>query len=321
MGEKSIMAFFNKYTMISLALSFLVGVGQTATALAVNPGWASSQKDARWTGLTFNHSRMLQKLTVQVQIQSPAPMADGFLTRMGAGFTGCSETVKEMKLMAVDMRAEGLSFFDEQYTEKIWFNAGDGRAYRRIRWRKEGDPWVKSYCWTDDGVRRQKIQPASRDESKQAPIKWTQTTESFYPHPKNTVYSEAISDPTLLLYLLSVLEPRNMKSPFEIYVFGKEQLHRLTCRQEKSLPMAVSFKLHSSSGVVGVNSTIKPLVFSIEAESLASKDSKPETFSLLGLQKEIRIYLDPSRRLPIRVSGKNSIYGELILDLSDARLD
>jgi len=315
------MAFFKKYAMISLALSFMVGVGQTATALAVNPGWASSQKDAYWKGLTFNHSRTLVKLTVQIQIQSPAPMADGFLSRMGASLTECSETVKEMKLMAVDMRAEGLSFFDEQYTEKIWFSAGDGRAYRRIRWRKEGDPWVKSYCWTDNGVRRQKIQPASHDEGKQAPIKWTKTTESFYPHPKNTINSAAISDPTVLLYLLSVLEPLNLKSPFEIYVFGKEQLHRLTCRHEKSSPMAVSFKLHSSSDVVGINTTIKPLVFSIEAESLASKDSKPEIFSLLGLQKEILIYLDPSRHLPIRVSGRNSVYGELILDLSDARLD
>lgn len=315
------MGFFNKYMMISLALSFMVAVGQTATALAVNPGRASSQKDVYWTGLTFNLSRQLVKLTVQIQIQSPAPMADGFLTRMGAGLTGSSETVAEMKLMAVDMRAEGLSFLNEQYTEKIWFNAGDGRAYRRIRWQKEGDPWVKSYCWTDNGVRRQKIQPASHAERKQAPIKWTQTTESFYPHSKNTVYSEPISDPTLMPYLLSALEPRNLKSPFEIYVFGKEQLHRLTCRHEKSLPMAVSFKIHSSSGVVEINTTIKPLVFFIESESLASKDRKQEIFSLLGLQKEIRIYLDPSRHLPIRVSGRNSIYGELVFNLSDARLD
>ena len=304
-----------------LALSFLVGVGQTATALAVNPGWASSQKGACWTGLTFNHSRMLVKLTVQIQIQSPAPMTDGLLTRMGAGLTGYSETVKKMKLMAVDIKADGLSFFNEQYTEKIWFNAGDGRAYRRISWRKEGDPWVKIYSWIDNGVRRQKIQPAGRDESKHAPIKWTQTTESFYPYPKNTVNSDTISDPTLMLYLLSVLEPRNLESPFEIYVFGKEQMHRLTCCQEKSSPMAVSFKIHSSSGVAGMNTAIKPLVFSIKAESLASKDRKPETFSLLGLQKDIRIYLDPSRRLPVRISGRNSIYGELILDLSDARLD
>lgn len=314
------MAFLNKYARISLALSFLV-MGQAATALAVNPGWVASPKGACWTGLTFNHSKMPVKLTVQIQIQSPAPMTDGLLTRMGEGLSGSSEPVKKMKLMAVDMKAEGLSFFNEQYTENIWFDAEDGRAYRRIRWRKEGDPWVKIYSWTDNGVRRQKIQPASRDESKQAPIKWTQTTESFYPHPQNSVYSGAISDPTLLLYFFSVLEPQNLKSPFEICVFGKEQLHRLTCRLEKSLPMTVSFKIHSSSGVAGMNTAIKPLVFSVEAKSSASKDRKAETFSLLGLQKDIRIYLDPATHLPIRVSGRNSIYGELILDLSDARLD
>lgn len=313
------MAFFNKLARISLALSFLVGVGLTATALAANLGWTSSQEGARWTDLTFNQSRMLQKLTAQIHIQSPAPMTDGLLTRMGVGLTGYSEAVKKMKLMVVDMKAEGLSFFYQQY--KIWFNPGDGRAYRRIRWRKGGDPWVKIYCWTDNGVRRQKIQPASHDESKQAPIKWTRTTESFYIHPQGAVYSEAISDPALLLYLLSVLEPQNLKFPFEIYVFGEEQMHRLTCRHERSLPLAVSFNIHSSSGIAGINTTITPLVFSVEAESLASKDRKPETFSLLGLQKEIRIYLDPSRHLPIRVSGRNPIYGELILDLSDVRLN
>jgi hypothetical protein len=264
---------------------------------------------------------MLGKLTVQVQIQSPAPMTDELLKRVGAGLAGSSEPVKKMKLMTVDMRTEGLSFFDEQYAEKIWFNTADGRAYRRIRWRKEKDPWVKIYSWTDKGVRRQKIQPAGRVESKQAPVTWSQTSESFYPYPQNTVCSVAISDPTLLFYLLSALEPLNLKSPIEVCVFGKEQLHRLTCRREKSSPMTVSIKTRSSSGVAGINTTIEPFIFSVAAESLAPKDRKQETFSLLGLQKDIRIYLDPSTRLPVRVSGRNAIWGELVLDLSDARLN
>lgn len=314
------MSFIKKYARISLALSLLI-VDLTAAALAVNSGWASPQKAASWTGLTFTQSKMLGKLAVQIQIQSPAPMTDGLLARMGAGLAGSAEAAEIMKLMAVDMKAEGALLLDEQYAEKIWFTAGDGRAYRRIRWRKGGDPWVKIYAWEEKGVRRKKIQPASRDESKQDPIKWTQTTESFYPHPQDTAYSEVLSDPTLLLYLLSALEPQNLKSPFEIRVFGKEQLHRLTCRREKSLPRTVSFQTHSSSGVIAINTTIRPLVFSIEAESSASQDRNPETFSLLGLQKDIRIHLDPSTHLPIRVSGRNSIWGELILDLSAARLD
>ena len=93
-------------------------------------------------------------MTVQIQIQSPAPMTDGLLSKDGGRPCGVFRDGQEMKLMAVDLRAEGLLFFDEQYTEKIWFNAADGRAYRRIRWRKEGDPWVKIYSWAEKGVRR-----------------------------------------------------------------------------------------------------------------------------------------------------------------------
>jgi hypothetical protein len=314
------MVFFSQYAKISLALTLLI-VGQTATAFAGNPGSASSQKAVSWTGLTFYHSGLLGKLTVQIQIQSPAPMTDGLLTRMGIGLAGPSETAEEIKLMAVELKAEGLSFFQEQYAEKIWFNAEDGRAYRRIRWRKGGDPWVKIYSWTEKGVRRHKIEPASRGESKQDPIKWAQTAENFYPHPLNAVSSKVISDPALLLYLLSAFDPQNLKSPLEILVFGKEQVHRLTCRREKSLPLTVSFKTHSSSGVIARKTPITPLVFSIEAEPAGSPDRNPEAFSLLGLQKNIRIYLDPSVQLPIRVSGRNSLWGELILDLGEVRLD
>jgi hypothetical protein len=313
------MAFFKKHTALFFVLFFLAGVGLTATVFAASPGWASSPKDAGWTSLTFNASRMLAKLTVQIKIQSPAPMTDGLLTRMGAGLTGSAATVKKMKLMAVDLRAEGQSFFNEQYSEKIWFDAVDGQAYRRIRWRKGGDPWVKIYSWTDQGVRRQKIQPAGRYERNQPPIKWTRSSESFYPYPQNTVKSRAISDPTCLLYLLSSLDPQNLKSPVEIFVFGKEQLHRLTCRREKSPPLTVSFNTHSSAGTARINATISPIVFSVTAESSAYAGRESETFSLLGLEKDIRITVDPSTHLPIRVSGKNPLWGELVLDLSEVQ--
>jgi len=318
-AEENIMAFFKKYAGIASALFFLAGAGLAATAFAENPGRASSPEGVGWTSLTFNDSRMLAKLTVQVKIQSPAPMTDGLLTRMGAGLTGSAATGKKMKLMTVDLRAEGRTLFNEQYSEKIWFNAVDGRAYRRIRWRKGGAPWVKIYSWTDHGVRRQKIQPAGRSENNETPIKWSRTSESFYSYPPNLGHSKAVSDPMFLLFLLSSLESPEQKSPFEIFVFGKEQLHRLTCRREKSSPLAVSFKIHSSAGEVGINHPVQPIVFSVAAEPFASKGKKLETFSLLGLEKNIRITLDPVTHLPIRVSGRNSLWGELVLDLSEAR--
>lgn len=313
------MAYMKKYRMISSVLFFLAGLGFTATALVVNPGWASAPKGASWTSLTYRASRLSAKLTVQVKVQSPAPMSDGLLTRMGAGLTGSAATARPMKLMVVDLSAEGLPLLDEQYSEKIWFDAADGRAYRRIRWRKGGESWVKIYSWTDQGVRRQKLQPADRYERSQAPLKWTGIRESFYPYPRNMIHSSPISDPTYLLYLLSNLEPRNLKSPFEMFVFGKGQLHRLIVRQEKSPPLTVPASIRSAVGGAGMNGTITPIVFSVTVESSAYKSREPEIFSLLGLERDIRITVDPATHLPIRVSGKNHLWGELVLDLSEVQ--
>ncbi len=133
--------------------------------------------------------------------------------------------------------------------------------------------------------------------------------------------SGVVSDPILLLHLLSTREPHKLDSPFEIPVFGKEGFHRLTCRPETIVPVKVSFKTRSSSGVTAFNSTMKPLVYSIEAGSLAPPNRKPEVFSLLGLQKDIRIHVDAAMRLPIRISGRNLKWGELVFELRDAQLD
>jgi hypothetical protein len=239
---------------------------------------------------------------------------------MGVGGTECSGTGKNIKLLAVETRAQGILIFDEQYAEQVWFDTADGRAYRRIRWRKGDDPWVKIYCWTDRWVHRLEIRPGSPDEHKQPPTKWSQRAESFYPYPKGMSGCTLISDPTLVFYILSVLEPSRLQPSFEMCVFGRKQLHRLTFRYEGSSTMEASFKLHAPSGVVRIESKLKPLVFSIEAEPLATENTKPEIFSLLGLQKDIRIYLDASRRLPIRISGTNTTLGKLVLELSDATI-
>lgn len=314
------MASITKYAGIALAVLFMVALYQPATALKMDPPGIASTKNARWTALTFNYSGILTTLTVQIKIQSPAELNDRLLARVGASLTASELTAKEMRLMTVDLKTAGRFFFNEQYEEKIWFNAVDGRVYRRIRWLKSGDPWVKIYCWTDHGVRREKIQPANQRENNQDPIKWSQITESFYPYPTNTFYSKSVSDPTFLLNFVSALAPLNPRIPHEISVFGKEQLYRLTCRREKSWPIPVSYKAHTSSGVVNIRKTLTPIVFSVAAEPYSLNDSKSEAFSLLGLQEDIRIYLDPTTYLPIRVSGRNSIWGELVLNLCDARL-
>jgi hypothetical protein len=314
-------ARFNKYIKLFVCLVVLVGVIRTATAGTDNHAGAFTHRDVSWSDLTFMGSNALVKVTVKIQLGSPADMCGDLLTTMGAELADCSEVGRDIQFMTVETTAKGNVFFYEQYTEQFWFNPADGRAYRRIRWFKGSDPWIKTYCWSDKGVRRQNIRPGNSDENKRPPTQWTRRIASFYPYPKDIVGCSIISGPTFVFNILSTLEPGCLHTPFEICVFGKKQLHRLTCRYEKCLPMGVSFKIHSPGGEVNVDTTLKPLVFSIMAESVIHENMEPEIFSMLGIQKDIRIYIDPSRCLPIRISGTNTKIGKLVLELSDVRLN
>lgn len=315
------MARFNKYIKLFVCLVVLVGVIQTATADTDNNVGAFTHRGVSWSDLTFMGSKALVKVTVKIQLGSPADMCGELLTTMGAELADCSEVGRDIQFMTVETTAKGNVFFYEQYTEQFWFNPADGRAFRRIRWFKGSDPWVKTYCWSDKGVRRQNIRPGNSDENKRPPTQWTRRIESFYPYPKDIAGCSIISGPTFVFNILSTLGPGLLHTPFEICVFGKKQLHHLTCRYEKCLPMEVSFKIHSPGGEVNVDTTLKPLVFSIMAEPVVPKNMEPEIFSMLGLQKDIRIYIDPSRCLPIRISGTNTKIGKLVLELSDVRLN
>ncbi len=313
------MSFFRKFKGVCIALCFLAGSWQTTASGTSDFDRVSARERLLWTNLTFAYSNLIATLNVHIQLETPLKIHEELFVKMGT--SSLSPMADGMMLMSVNIKSRGLFFFNERYEEKIWFNSNELRAYRRTLWRKKGDPSIKIYDWTDNRVRRRKIQPAGPSESRQAPTEWTRSAASFYSYSEKKLPSEGISDPMLLLYALSTLEPDGMKRSHEMVVFGKKQFHRLTCRPEKTLPLAVSFSVHAASGVKHVDTTIEPFVFLIDTVSLTPENGKPENFSLLGLEKDIRVYIAPSRRLPVRVSGKNSKHGNLVFELSEACLD
>jgi hypothetical protein len=70
-----------------------------------------------------------------------------------------------------------------------------------------------------------------------------------------------------------------------------------------------------------IKGQITPFVYSIKTESLAAEKEEAENFSLLGLHKNIRIYMDPEKQIPVRISGTNNTIGKLELQLRNAVLN
>lgn len=272
-----------------------------------------------WERLTFDGSGTFSTITTEVQIKCPDDVPDGFFTKKIEETSNCAMMGQHMNFLSVDTTVRYMIFFRENYTENVLFDAITGQACLRIRQYNGKDSWIKTYAWTRDGIKRQKISPASPDEKKQFYVKWTQRSQSIYPYPSKS-RCLLISDPPILFYVLSVLDYNRLQLPLELCVFGKKQYHRLTIAAQASFPITVSFKTNSPSGENRVKAKLKPLVFSVSAEPVMPSTTKPEKFSLLGLQKDICIYIDQFRRLPIRITGINDKLGNLLLNLSDAEL-
>ena len=309
------MEITKRYLIVVLLSGILVFLPEPSGADEKIVNVSSTRPAVSWTQLIFQGSKLLNRISVEIELGAGGQISGDFSTKLGKDIGGCTETADDSKILTVRSSSTGVGFSENRYQEIIWFNGLVARPEKRIRLSNGESPWVKSYCWEEKGVRRQKILPGKPNENKQPPTKWTKRTESFYQYPQEVVGCDAILDPVLVFYILSAFDSGRLQSPFELCVFGRKQLHQLTIAQEKTSPLKVSYKVRSSSQKVTIDDKISPRIFSISTAPLAPDNKEPETFSFLGLNKEIRIYMDPEKRLPVRISGTNNSLGKLVLDL------
>jgi len=310
-----IMGHYPKLILLALLL-VIFDIHSRSSGAQENMVYATSARQTvAWTELIFQGSKFLSSITVKIQLSSADQVIGDLSTKRGTGFADCVTIGNDSKLLKVQSSATGVDSSQSKYEEKIWFNEKAIHPEKRIRLNSGDDPWVKSYCWEEKGVRRLKILPSKSSEKKYPSSKWTKRTKSFYDYPADAAGCATISDPSLILYMLSTLDLGRRQEPIEICVFGRKQLHRVTVEQEESSSLQVTFTVRSSSKEVSVEDTITPVVFSVTTETFSPGKDKPEAYSFLGLNKGIRIFMDAEKSLPVRITGTNNSIGDLVLDL------
>ncbi len=300
-----------------LVLASIIGFSQLAAAQENKIDEIPPLGTVNWHQLVFKGSKFFRKITVTIDLNSDIEKTVAPSIENEKDFGECLGFAQNSKLLAVQFLLEGSGQKQNQYVEKIWFAETSVRPKKRVRLNYNNPRWVKSYCWQDKGVRRQKTFPGSPKENKHPPTEWTKRTISFYEYPEEGAECEKISDPSVLFTLLSASEPTSQQKPFKMCVFGKKQLHELTITPEKKSSLDVTYKIHSPTQSVEVKEQISPIVFSITEKTYAPEGLKPEKFSFLGLHKNIRIFIDQEKRLPVKITGENTSIGKLVLDLRE----
>ncbi len=269
-----------------------------------------------WKELYFQGGKGFTRIAASVRLRSSRGFCPCDLTCTLKGLMPCPLEEANTKVLSVDTAVSTLIPPQEEYIQHVWFNKKNGKAYQRIRWKKGAHAWIKAYKWEERGVRRLKLQPRGPHEINLAPGKWTRKKSSFFPYAQDAESCHVISEPAVLLYLLSIIDTRQVRFPLELCVFGKKQLHRVTIRLMRLKPLKISFESYGLQGEHRVEKTIRPMVFFIT--TLPEEKKKREPFSLLGLREDIYIFIDPETRLPVRIMGKTKRAGDMVLALTGA---
>jgi hypothetical protein len=187
---------------------------------------------------------------------------------------------------------------------RIWFNPADASALGRIRLRRGEDDFKKMYRFTDKGVFRHRIEPKDRKEAPLAPEKWTDIKDGFYPFEPDRLGCAAITERSLLIYILSAATWFERIDPISLCVFGKRQLHRVQLRKQGIQPIEVQyFEKSRQAEARKKEGALKAIKIAITAKPINAGHEEAENFSFLGLQKDIAIYIDSASGLPIQISG------------------
>jgi hypothetical protein len=203
---------------------------------------------------------------------------------------------------------------------RIWFNPRDASALGRVRLRRGEDDFKKIYRFTEQGVFRHRIEPKDKGEARLEPDKWTDIKDTFYPYDPDRLGCAAISERSLLIYILSAATRFEGNDPMSVCVFGKRQLHRVQLRKEGTRPIKINYIEKSRQVETRKKGTVRALKIAITAQPIDFGQEEAENFSFLGFHKDIAIYIEPTSGLLIQAGGVIPTVGKADLKLHKVHL-
>ena len=293
----------------------------------LSTAWADSfnalkldAKGVPWSQLSFHAKNFWVEVSTDVQLVSmPAAAVQPLLISTPKGIP-VKIAALEASQMTINTKIDPRFRSAVNLYSRIWFNPADAAALGRLRLRRGDDDFKKIYRFTRQGVFRHRREPKNKKEFALAPENWTDTKDSFYPYDLDGLGCAAVSESSLLIYIISVAAASMQEDALSLCVFGKRQLHRVVLRKAGVYPISVNFVEKKKQVETLKQGIVKTIKITLTAKPLKSDLNEPENFSFLGFHKDISIHVDPTTHLPIQASGMIPTAGKAKLNLLEAQI-
>jgi hypothetical protein len=277
-------------------------------------------KRVPWTQLSYKIKNFSTEVNVQVQLESlPAAEVEAALIKSPQGVpikVWRPESNKISVLYTVD------SIFKPpvETINQVWFNPKDATVLGRIRLRRGKADFKKIYRFTEQGVFRHRREPIDQQETSKPPEKWTDLKDSFYTYDRDQLGCPNVTERMVLIYIASAAEISKSMQPLSFCVFGRRQLFHVRLKPEGFHSLKVDFIETKQQSEIRRRGEVGALKIALEIQPLASGLKELEDFSFLGFQEDIAIFIDPVSDLPLQISGKIPMVGNLTIKLYEVQL-
>ena len=313
---------YQKFKRLILGLAFVAGCSIYAGAAHAQTPARSLYDPGRipWTALSFQAKNFWVKVSTDIHFVSlPAAEIEALLLSSPKG-DPIKPRTPQLSQMTINTLIDPTFRSPVSIYNRIWFNPKDASALGRIRLRRGEDDFKKIYRFTRQGVFRHHIEPKDKKEASLAPENWTDAGDNFYAYDPARLGCSEITERSLPIYILSAADPSQMDKPISLCVFGKRQLHHVQLRKEGKQRIKADYFEKYPGKSMRIEKEVQALKIAIDAEPMESDLAETESFSFLGLQKDIAIYIDPATQLPLSASGIISGIGKVELTLHEAQL-
>ena len=286
-------------------------------------GWGQSFNDLRlnpdqvlWSKLSFRAKRAVVDVKVDVRLTPFSTAEFQSVWRTNPQSIPLPTIGHEVYNINVKRVIDHIFSRPVTLSNQVLFEPIQAAAFYRVRLRHGKDDIKRSYWFSREGVHRLRTKPGAKGEASGDSAKWTDARTSFYPYDLTQLGCPQVTDPMLLIYLLSAACMDKKGDSLSLCVFGKQQLHHVLMRVEGLHTLEVDYSENREEGKVRKKRKVDGLRVTLKAQPLQSDLKDAENFSFLGFHKDITIDIDPELRILLQVSGRIPTIGAVTLKLS-----
>ena len=285
----------------------------TSSAAEKVPAMNIDKTTVAWKNLSFKGKEFFAKLVAEVALTSPSK------SELDAAFIpspqGDPIGITKSGVLIIDTKISVKSVFAKVKLQNIaWFNPVTLSTMQYVRQRIGLKDAKKIYRFTDTGVFRFTKQPIDKNEITQLPEKWSAVKERFYPYDPEKKNCSNIAAPMPVIYLISASKASDFEKPVTICVFNKKETIYLDIQKAPAESVQLNHIEIKGDEAIQRNTSILAEVLTLKARSVSSGQPM-NNFTLVGLQGNIKIYIDPESRVPVQLRGNYQGLGEIKLKL------